>query len=193
MIVPKAVHSRLLELRTTRVVPYKKKWEDSLRTIAELRWAIHDLFAYFENHRGGYSHAESARIEEIRRMIPGAKLSRIDRENAARGVLVNDDLILIRGDARRLPLADESVQCIVTSPPYWGFRKYAGAQELTWKLDAGGSKLDPASSIQPQASWARRIRIGAHHRNVRRAHGRNPARVPPRAPLRRRALLEYRR
>ena len=41
-----------------------------LRTIAELRWAIHDLFAYFENHRGGYSHAEAARIEEIRKMSP---------------------------------------------------------------------------------------------------------------------------
>ena len=75
VIVPKAVHSRLLELaHDDGLVPYKKKWEDSLRPIAELRWAIHDLFAYFENHRGGYSHAESARIEEIRRMIPGAKL-----------------------------------------------------------------------------------------------------------------------
>ena len=45
---------------------------------------------------------------------------------------VTDDLLLIRGNARRLPLADESVQCIVTSPPYWGLRKYAGEQELIW-------------------------------------------------------------
>ncbi len=26
----------------------------------------------------------------------------------------------------------ESVQCVVTSPPYWGLRKYAGEQELVW-------------------------------------------------------------
>ncbi len=32
-----------------------------------------------------------------------------------------------------MPLADESVQCVVTSPPYWGLRKYAGAQELVWE------------------------------------------------------------
>jgi DNA modification methylase len=46
--------------------------------------------------------------------------------------ILRNDLLLIRGDARRLPLADESVQCIVTSPPYWGLRKYAGAQDLIW-------------------------------------------------------------
>src|SRR5215469_784331 len=38
----------------------------------------------------------------------------------------------IGADARRLPLPDESVQCIVTSPPYWGLRKYAGEQDLVW-------------------------------------------------------------
>lgn len=42
------------------------------------------------------------------------------------------DVVLISGDARKVPLADESVQCIVTSPPYWGLRKYAGEQELIW-------------------------------------------------------------
>ena len=36
------------------------------------------------------------------------------------------DMILIRSDARHLPLADESVQCCVTSPPYWGLRSYHG-------------------------------------------------------------------
>lgn len=41
-------------------------------------------------------------------------------------------VVLISGDARKVPLADESVQCIVTSPPYWGLRKYAGEQELVW-------------------------------------------------------------
>ena len=32
--------------------------------------------------------------------------------------------MLIVGDARHIPLADESVQCVVTSPPYWGLRDY---------------------------------------------------------------------
>jgi DNA modification methylase len=38
------------------------------------------------------------------------------------------DIRFIKGDARHLPIEDESVQCIVTSPPYWGLRKYAGDQ-----------------------------------------------------------------
>ncbi len=41
-------------------------------------------------------------------------------------------LAILKADARRIPLADESVQCVVTSPPYWGLRKYAGEQELVW-------------------------------------------------------------
>lgn len=32
--------------------------------------------------------------------------------------------LLIRADARRIPIADRSVQCVVTSPPYWGLRNY---------------------------------------------------------------------
>lgn len=42
------------------------------------------------------------------------------------------DLLLVQADARRIPLPDDSVQCCVTSPPYWGLRKYAGEQELIW-------------------------------------------------------------
>ena len=34
--------------------------------------------------------------------------------------------VLIRSDARHIPLADESVHCVVTSPPYWGLRSYEG-------------------------------------------------------------------
>lgn len=32
--------------------------------------------------------------------------------------------LILQGDARRIPLRDESVHCIVTSPPYWGLRDY---------------------------------------------------------------------
>jgi DNA modification methylase len=31
---------------------------------------------------------------------------------------------LLRADARHIPLADGCVQCVVTSPPYWGLRDY---------------------------------------------------------------------
>jgi len=34
------------------------------------------------------------------------------------------DGMLIRGDARSIPLSDGVVQCCVTSPPYWGLRDY---------------------------------------------------------------------
>lgn len=44
---------------------------------------------------------------------------------------------LYRGDCRNMSeLPDGSVQCVVTSPPFWGLRKYAGDQELIW----GGDK-----------------------------------------------------
>jgi len=32
--------------------------------------------------------------------------------------------VLIQANALHLPIADESVQCVVTSPPYWGLRDY---------------------------------------------------------------------
>ena len=41
---------------------------------------------------------------------------------------------IVRGDARSLPLADKSVQCIVTSPPYFGLRSYGG-QTSVWDGD----------------------------------------------------------
>jgi DNA modification methylase len=33
-------------------------------------------------------------------------------------------VVLGVGDARRIPLREGSVQCVVTSPPYWGLRDY---------------------------------------------------------------------
>jgi len=38
--------------------------------------------------------------------------------------------LLIQGDARHIPLADESVQCVVTSPPYWYLRDYGVAGQI---------------------------------------------------------------
>ncbi len=37
---------------------------------------------------------------------------------------------ILRADARHLPIADESVQCVVTSPPYWGLRRYDVPSEV---------------------------------------------------------------
>ena len=42
---------------------------------------------------------------------------------------------LYQADARALPLADESVHCVVTSPPYWGLRDY-GLEPSVWGGDA---------------------------------------------------------
>lgn len=38
--------------------------------------------------------------------------------------------LLIQADARQIPLADNSVDCVVTSPPYWGLRDYGVAGQL---------------------------------------------------------------
>ena len=45
---------------------------------------------------------------------------------------------LYQADARSLPLANESVHCVVTSPPYWGLRDYG--------LD-GGIGLEPTLEL----------------------------------------------
>ena len=38
--------------------------------------------------------------------------------------------MLIRGDARTLPLQDACVQCVVTSPPYFGLRSYPDYRQI---------------------------------------------------------------
>lgn len=44
--------------------------------------------------------------------------------------------ILYNGDCQHMvELDSESVQCAVTSPPYWGLRKYEGNQDLIWGGD----------------------------------------------------------
>jgi DNA modification methylase len=52
---------------------------------------------------------------------------------------------LIRADARALPLADGSVDLIVTSPPYWSLRSYTdGGEHYAGQI---GSEPTPASYI----------------------------------------------
>ncbi len=38
--------------------------------------------------------------------------------------------VFIRADARRIPLRDSCVNCVVTSPPYWGLRDYGVSGQL---------------------------------------------------------------
>lgn len=38
--------------------------------------------------------------------------------------------LIVTGDARRIPLPDRSVHCVVTSPPYWGLRDYGVAGQI---------------------------------------------------------------
>jgi site-specific DNA-methyltransferase (adenine-specific) len=44
--------------------------------------------------------------------------------------------MIIKGDSRYIPLRDESVNCIITSPPYWSLGKY-DIPDLIWDGDEG--------------------------------------------------------
>lgn len=49
----------------------------------------------------------------------------------------DDAVTICHADCREIlpQLPDNSVQCVVTSPPYWGLRKYAGNQGMVWGDD----------------------------------------------------------
>jgi DNA modification methylase len=40
--------------------------------------------------------------------------------------------MIINASAHSIPLADKSVHAVVTSPPYFGLRRYEGAQDVDW-------------------------------------------------------------
>jgi DNA modification methylase len=44
--------------------------------------------------------------------------------------VLSGSFVLLRGDARAIPLADDSVDLIVTSPPYWALRGYTDGGEV---------------------------------------------------------------
>lgn len=64
---------------------------------------------------------------------------------------------IVRGDARHLPLADGSVDLIVTSPPYWGLRAYQdGGEAYAGQIgaeDTPGEYLD--ALIDCTREWMR--------------------------------------
>jgi DNA modification methylase len=68
----------------------------------------------------------------------------------------------LRGDARTLPLADRSVDLVVTSPPYWALRSYTdGGEHYAGQI---GSEPTPAeyidSLIECTAEWMRVLKPG---------------------------------
>jgi SAM-dependent methyltransferase len=69
---------------------------------------------------------------------------------------------LLRADAGRIPLADASVDLIVTSPPYWALRSYIdGGEHYDGQI---GSEPNPAayinSLIRCTAEWVRVLKPG---------------------------------
>jgi DNA modification methylase len=56
-----------------------------------------------------------------------------------------NDAIIINGDALHIPLADNSVQCCVTSPPYFGLRDYGTA-----KWEGGDQNCDHKKPFIPR-------------------------------------------
>ena len=61
-------------------------------------------------------------------------------------------ITLLNGDARTIPLADQSVHCVVTSPPYWGLRSYSV------DLSVWGGKPD----CEHEISQYQRGKVGNH-------------------------------
>lgn len=84
---------------------------------------------------------------------------------------MSDPLTIIHGDAlsslRRLP--DESVQCCVTSPPYWSLRDY-GIEPLIWDASVecdhefGAMERGKRKDILPQEVTTLTSRIGTDER-----------------------------
>ena len=56
--------------------------------------------------------------------------------------------MIVNANSVHIPLPDNSVQCVVTSPPYWGLRKYDGAQDYKWDDGwTGGLGLEPTPEM----------------------------------------------
>lgn len=55
--------------------------------------------------------------------------------------------MLLNADAARIPLADASVHCVVTSPPYFGLRVYSGEQDRS-VLHRFGLEETPEAHIE---------------------------------------------
>ncbi len=50
-----------------------------------------------------------------------------------RNTIVSAAGVIGQANALQLPLANDSVRCVVTSPPYWNLRVYSGNQAFQWQ------------------------------------------------------------
>ena len=81
--------------------------------------------------------------------------------------LEDRDLTLHQGDVREVlrSLPDESVHCVVTSPPYWGLRDYAAEGQL-------GLEPTPEQYVANMVEVFREVRrVLAEGRDVLAEHG----------------------
>jgi len=60
--------------------------------------------------------------------------------------------VILNGDARRLPLVDGSCYTCVTSPPYWGLRRYEGVEPSVWGGDPDCEHVWEAETLPPKHS-----------------------------------------
>lgn len=70
--------------------------------------------------------------------------------------------MLLNATAFALPLSNESVHCIVTSPPYWGLRKYSGLPPMVFP-PGGGKGGDPKCKHEWGAEKIENIAGGKAH------------------------------
>lgn len=80
--------------------------------------------------------------------------------------MINPNLTILQGDVieQLRTLSDESVQCCVTSPPYYGLRSYLGADDPAKALEIGAEET-------PQAYVDRMVAVFREVRRVLRADG----------------------
>ena len=64
-------------------------------------------------------HVDSGWIPNVVDAVPVTELSQNPRTDCQRGPVYDDGFVQVwHGDARALPLADASVNLVITSPPY---------------------------------------------------------------------------
>lgn len=78
-------------------------------------------------------------------------------------------------DFRQNDLPDECVQCVVTSPPYWGLRKYSGEQDLVWGDNHCEHKWQQYDRPAGGGHVGDKAKVGATKAGVQRIFGYQPS------------------
>ena len=74
---------------------------------------------------------------------------------------------LLNANALHIPLADNTVQCVITSPPYWGLRDYGTAEWIGGREDCnhviGNSSVEYAATTSSTLSGGKGTQISAKY------------------------------